>query len=129
MSPPSIPSRLLCQAVLLVAAVSACAGDEPRVEAVSDSVPAVSDATADCGVSPDDVQIEQGLGVLQVGATVAPLVEQCRVIHDTVVTGSEGIPGRRLSVVILGDTVVAEVEPGSVWRIRLTTDRFRTRDS
>jgi hypothetical protein len=75
------------------------------------------------------VQIEQGVGVLQVGATVEQLRERCRIVEDTVVAGVEGMPGRQLSIAILGDTLVAEVVQDTVWRIRITTGRFRTRDS
>lgn len=75
------------------------------------------------------MQIERGIGVLQVGATVELIGERCRLVKDTVVTGVEGMPGRRLYIVILGDTVVAEVEQNTVWHIRLTTERFRTGDS
>ena len=114
---------------LLLAPLAACAGDDPRAVVDADTAPGAPGAVTDCGVSPAGVQIEQGVGVLQVGATVEHLREHCRLVKDTVVTGLEGMPGRQLSIAILGDTVVAEVEQDTVWRIRLTTDRFRTRDS
>ena len=121
--------KLHAPAALLLAAVFACVGDEPRAAANADTAKDSVEAATDCAVPAAGVQIERGIGVLQVGAPVELLRERCRVAKDTVVTGVEGMPGRQLYIVILGDTVVAEVEQDTVWRIRLTTERFRTGDS
>lgn len=116
-------------AALLFAAAFACAGDDRRAAINADTANDTLEAATDCGVPAAGVQIERGIGVLQVGATVELLGERCRLVKDTVVTGVEGMPGRQLYIVILGDTVVAEVEQDTVWRIRLTTERFLTGDS
>ncbi len=87
-------------AALLLAAVCACAGDDPRaaINAARDT----AGAAIDCGVPEAGVQIERGIGVLQVGATVELLGERCRLVKDSVVTGVEGMPGRQLYIVIPG---------------------------
>ena len=116
-------------AALLLAALLACARDDPRAVINADTANDTTGAAADCGMPAAGVQIERGIGVLQVGAPVELLDERCRVVKDTVVTGIEGMAGRRLYIVIQGDTVAAEIEQDTVWRVRLTTDRFRTGDS
>ena len=121
--------ELRLAAALLLAAAFACSGDDPRAAIDADSAKDNPLAVTDCGVEGAGVQIERGIGVLQVGAPVELLGERCRLVKDTVVTGVEGMPGRHLYIVILGDTVVAEVEQDTVWRVRLTTERFRTGDS
>ena len=120
---------LLMPAGLLLAAVLACAGDDPRTVIDTDSVNHTPGAVRDCGVPAAGVQIERGIGVLQVGAPVKLLVGRCQIVDDTVVTGLEGMAARRLYIVVQGDTVVAEMEEDTVWRVSLTTGRFRTGDS
>lgn len=82
----------------------------------------------DCGVpaGAGDVQIDEGVGVLRIGTSVEDLRERCDVIRDTTVLDMEGMPARRLVVAVSGDTVVAEIVSGRVWRLRLGTPRFRT---
>lgn len=43
--------------------------------------------------------------------------------------GAEGMPERRVAVLLGGDTVEATIEGGKVWRIEVRTPRIRTRDS
>lgn len=92
---------------------------------------------ADCGVPagdvqvlpPGDVQIDPGVGVLRPGAAVAGVLRGCVVARDTIVRDVEGMPQRQLQVVVGPDTVIAEVVTDTVWRVRLTSRRFRVLDS
>lgn len=79
----------------------------------------------DCGVHPGDVQVEEGVGVLRIGTSVEEVRQRCRVVRDTTVLDIEGMPARRLVVSIGDDTAVAEIVADSVWRVRLTSPRFR----
>ena len=81
----------------------------------------------DCGVSPGDVQVEEGVGVLRIGMSVEEVRQRCRVVRDTTVLDNEGMPARRLEISIGDDTAVAEIVADSVWRVRLTSPRFRAR--
>lgn len=120
----------------LVCVLLACDGGEPaeRGAAPPDSV---ATSTADCAVPsgevqigpPGDVQIGPGVGVLRPGAAVADLMRQCTIDRDTVVHDAEGMPQRQLRVVLGPDTAIAEVVADSVWRVRITSRRFRVLDS
>lgn len=70
-----------------------------------------------------------GIGALRIGATVDSVRRSCRVVRDTTEMRAEGLPVRILAVAALGDTVEAEVDSGRVWRIAVTSARFRTTDS
>ena len=50
-------------------------------------------------------------------------------MRDTVERRAEGQPSRVVTVLVGGDTVVAEVDSGRVWRIELTRPSPRTVDS
>lgn len=103
------------------AVLLACGGAEPSVETGREDRP-----VADCGVAAEDVQVAGGVGVLRPGASVAEVEAECSVVLDTVQAGPEGMPVRTLLVALGGDSVVAEIAADTVWRLRLTSSRFRT---
>jgi hypothetical protein len=70
-----------------------------------------------------------GIGELRIGMTVDALQRSCPVVRDTIELRAEGTPARIVAVAAQGDTVEAEVEAGRVWRITITSPRFRTADS
>jgi hypothetical protein len=49
-------------------------------------------------------------------------------VRDTTVLGVEGMPERRVVVALGADSAVAEIQDDSVWRVRLTSRRFRSED-
>ncbi len=69
-----------------------------------------------------------GLGCLRIGAPLAALTGECRILADRVIPGPEGMPERRVDVLVGGDTVGATVVSDSVWRVEITTPRFVTID-
>lgn len=111
--------------LLLLAAASLPACGEGDVEPRAADTVAVADART-CGVSSGDVQVRGGVGVLRPGLSVSDANARCRVVVDTVVRGAEGAEVRLLAIELGADTAWAEVEGDSVWRIRLTNERFRT---
>jgi hypothetical protein len=86
----------------------------------------VDDSERDCGVGPGDVQINGGLGVLRIGTLADHVRERCQIVRDTTVLDNEGMVARELVISLGADTAVAEVQSDSVWRLRLTSRRFRT---
>ena len=97
-----------------------CDDAEPRAET------RVDPPGADCGAVAGNVQIQGGIGVLRPGATVADVRAGCAVARDTVEPGLEGMSVRTLLVALGADSVVAEIAADTVWRLRLTSTRFRT---
>jgi hypothetical protein len=69
-----------------------------------------------------------GLGCLAIGAPLAALTGECRILTDRMLPGPEGEPERRAEILVGGDTVVATVVGDSVWRVEVTTPRFVTSD-
>jgi hypothetical protein len=70
-----------------------------------------------------------GVGALTVGSLVDSLERVCPVVRDTIELDSEAHENRVLSVLIGADTVIAEVDSARVWRIKVTSPAFATRDS
>jgi hypothetical protein len=61
---------------------------------------------------------------------VVDLRLKCRVVLDTSMTsGAEGLPERRIIVLLGRDSVAATIAEDRIWRIELTSLRFRTADS
>jgi hypothetical protein len=118
--------RVLAPVSLILTVMWGCAEHRATADsAVARSATATSDL--DCGVSEGDVQIERGVGVLRIGAAVEAVRERCRIVRDTTALDNEGMPSRRIVVLLNGDTSVVEVVSDSIWRVRLTSPRFRTR--
>lgn len=114
--------RALWLAVLLVS----CREESPRAAGREDSPALPSTTTMSCAGPFFD---GAGLGALRIGATLDSVRRSCRVVRDTTEMRGEGLPVRILSVVIMGDTIEAEVDSGRIWRIAVRSARFRTADS
>lgn len=72
----------------------------------------------------------EGVGDFRVGVTVEDVREKCDVVLDTALqSGTEGLPERRLAIVIETDTLTATIEAGRIQRIAVTSPRFVTSDS
>ena len=101
-------------------AISACGTESAR--------PMPSART--CAVE-DSVPLSgNGFGALRVGATVDEVRTACAVVADTTLErGNEGLPERRIAVLVGSDTIEATVVRDSIWRLELTTERIRTVDS
>lgn len=83
-----------------------------------------------CGVKEMPVLEDEGIGAFMVGASVDSLRASCVVVKDTSLEqGAEGMPERRVAVLLGADTVEATIEGGRVWRIDVRTPRILTRDS
>jgi hypothetical protein len=89
-------------------------------------VGAVPATAPTCG---DEFIGDEGIGRLSIGTRIDSLRAVCKVIRDTTVRGSEGMMERRATVSFASDTVTAEIVDDRVWRIRVTSPRFRSRDS
>ena len=70
-----------------------------------------------------------GIGDLRIGLSVASVHAACRVIRDTTRLASEGQTARMISISFPGETIEAEIVKDKVWRIEVTSRRFRTADS
>jgi hypothetical protein len=94
------------------------------------SVPAMTDtAQKTCGVQNTPVLSDDGIGHFRVRAAAADVRTACNVIRDTLLElGAEGLPERRMSVLLGADTVVATINDGFVWRIEVRSARLRTAD-
>lgn len=87
-------------------------------------------ATKSCGAGATPVLTSEGIGDFRIGARVAALRAACNVTSDSVLErGAEGMPERRLTVMIGEDPVTATVVDSAVWRIEVRTRRIRTADS
>jgi hypothetical protein len=77
----------------------------------------------------DSILTDERAGPLRIGATIDSVHALCPVLRDTTVTDMEGMPSRRLSVAVAGDSIEAEIVDGKVWRLSVTSPRFRSVDS
>lgn len=122
MRPTRVPTLLTMAALL----TGGCQGGGPQADSTGASTSRVGDSERDCGVGPGDVQIAAGLGVLRIGTIADHVRERCEIVRDTTVLDNEGMAARELVISLGADTAVAEVQSDSVWRLRLTSRRFRT---
>ena len=107
-------------AVAVLLATTACGGESAR--------PIPNART--CAVVDSARLSGNGLGALRVGAAVDEVRAACGVVVDTTLEhGNEGLPERRIAVLVGNDTVEATVVSDSIWRLELTTPRIRTVDS
>jgi hypothetical protein len=84
----------------------------------------------DCDVGMPAVLSDSGVGALRVNAPVETLRSVCDILHDTTLErGREGMPERRVTVILGTVTTTATVGNGRIWRIEIASPRFRTRDS
>lgn len=112
-------------------ALAACGSSREASDSASAS-PRIDSTPLDCGVeAPPAIGAltSRGIGALRVGAAVSDLRSRCRVIGDTTIPGPEGTRERRVTFVLVGDSVSATIDGDSVWRIEVDSPRFRTSDS
>ena len=100
----------------------------PPVSVVPDSSP-LEPAALDCGISGLPVVTDNGIGDLKEGSRVADVKARCEVVTDSEQRGVEGMMERVLVVRIQGETVRAIVNNDRVWRIEISSSRYRTSDS
>lgn len=86
----------------------------------------IAPASLDCG---EPIIAGTGIGALRIGTPVDSVKSKCRVSRDATEIGEEGMPARVLSVAFATDTVEAEIEADSVWRIQVKHPALRTADS
>ena len=124
--------RLTVSVIATLTLLLAC-HSKPAPKVASGSVPPPTiDAAAapgTCGIGPGTVLTDSGLGALKVGAPTAMIKQQCRVLQDATQLGDEADSERVLLVGLGSDTLVATIDNDRVWRIEVSTPRFRTRDS
>jgi hypothetical protein len=85
--------------------------------------------TKSCGVAGKPVLTEQGIGELKQGRRVSEVRELCDVISDARERGVEGMMERVLVTRIAGEPVRSIVTDDRIWRIEVTSPRFKTADS
>lgn len=84
----------------------------------------------DCGAKQPAVLTDSGVGALRIGTPIDSLQPRCMVLWDTtLVSGAEGMRERRLTLLVGSAATTITVAEGKVWRIEVTSPRFRTRDS
>src|SRR5216110_1580081 len=111
----------LTSLAVLIAAFPASASGQVR--------PVPSGNVNSCGVGAVALQ-RGGVGDVHVGMPVAQLKARCIVVLDTTIElGAEGLPERRVVVLIGNDSLRVEIERDRVWRIDVTSPRMRTADS
>ncbi|HEU4827570.1 MAG TPA: hypothetical protein VFT04_00100 [Gemmatimonadales bacterium] len=100
---------------MLVAFAAACGEESPpaREPAVPPPVPVVEG---------------DGIGCLRIGASLAGLPAECRILTDRTIPGPEGMPERRVEILVGSDTVPVTVVGDSLWRAELTAPGLRTAD-
>lgn len=90
----------------------------------------VSGSALTCGAGPATALSDSGVGALRISAHVEDLKRQCLVLTDTqLASGNEGMPERRLTVVVRSVSTTATIVGDRVWRIEIASPRFRTLDS
>ena len=109
-----------------LALVASCADGSDTADSSSRDQARDGTGDLDCGVGGGVVQIDGGVGVLRIGVSADEVRRRCRVVRDTTVLDNEGMPVPRLMVALTTDTAVAETVNDSVWRLRLTAERFWT---
>jgi len=108
---------LLVPAAVFGATATACereAAEQPGRRAAQPATPIALDGA--------------GLGCLRIGAPLAALPGECSILGDRTIPGPEGMPERRVDILVAGDSVSATVVRDSVWRVEITTPRFLTGD-
>ena len=104
----------------------------PDSIAMADSPNAIVDSSVaqkTCGVTGTPLLDEDGIGELKQGRLVSEVAALCDVISDSEQRGQEGMMERVLVVNVAGVTVRSIVQNDRIFRIEVTTPRFRTADS
>ena len=82
-----------------------------------------------CGVSGTPRLEEDGIGGLRQGRPVSDIARLCDIISDSEQRGTEGMMERVVVVRVGGEPVRTIVTDDRIFRIEITTPRFRTSDS
>lgn len=117
----------------------ACSGSGSRSASdsvASDSAPARAPSQVVVAGTPvqssecsDPRILSTGVAAVRIGASVASVKSKCRVLRDTTALGIEGMPARKLTVAVLDDPLEAEIVDDKVWRVAISSPRYRTADS
>ena len=84
----------------------------------------------DCDVGMPAVLTDSGVGALRINAPADAIRAACDVLGDTTLPlGREGMPERRMTVILGSVLTTSTIADGRVWRIEIASPRFRTRDS
>lgn len=134
----NVPNRLLA----LFALITACAGGERA--ATRDSAAGAATATPprdsarvgggtaaparDAGRCAPAPVTGNGIGVVQLGMKADSLRAACTGVVERQEAGDEGSTALVLDVPLGGDTAVAEIDVGQVWRIQVRSAGLRTAD-
>lgn len=118
---------MITRVAVLLCGATLCACSNVRTPAL-DTLALTDDRDCDVGVPP--VLTDSGVGALRIGSSVEAVRASCMALDDRVVQqGGEGMPERRLTVVLGSVSTTSTVAGGRVWRIEIASPRFRTRDS
>lgn len=125
-------THLKVLAVATLLALAACGPPKPKVEgqaseATTAGATAVSD-TSDCQVSDGAVLTGASVAGIRIREDAAEVRRRCKVVGDTTLQ-LEGEPQPAMKIALDGDTVLAEVVDGRIWRIRVTSPGLVTSDS
>lgn len=126
--------------LIALLAVTACrqaeqvpaASDTSPVNGVPDTAPPDSARALDCGVPSGETPVlsDQGIGELRHNRTVTEIAASgCEIISDGEQRGQEGMMERAVVVRVAGEPVRTVVTNDRIFRIEVTTPRFRTADS
>jgi len=88
---------------------------------------ATSNRTCDLAGSP--ILTGEGIGAIRPGRDVDEVKQLCEVVSDAEQRGTEGAMERVIVVRIAGEDVPATVVDDKIWRIALSSPRFKTIDS
>jgi hypothetical protein len=114
---------------LLALATLACTPEARDADTTAQAAPPLP-PVASCGISDRATLAGHGIGDLTIGSDVNQLRSKCEVLRDsTDARGNEGMPERKIAVVVGSDTIEAIVDSNSVHRLEITTSRIRTTDS
>lgn len=104
----------------------------PDSIAAADSADAVVDSPVvgkTCGITGTPALEEDGIGELKQGRPVSEVAALCDVISDAEQRGQEGMMERVLIVSVAGESIRSVVQDDRIFRIEVSTPRFRTADS
>ena len=82
-----------------------------------------------CEVNGVPILTGDGIGAIRPGRTVDELKQLCEVVSDAQQRGVEGAMERVMVIRVAGEDVPATVVDDKVWRIAISSPRFRTSDS